>query len=97
MTGEKGFLFMITKEQKKEIIEKFGKNITDSGCPAVQVALLTKRIENLTPHFGEHKKDFHSKRGLFKLIGQRRSLLRYIMKKDVESYKGLIKELGLRK
>lgn len=84
-------------DQKQEIIAKFGKTPTDTGSPAVQVALLTARITYLTDHFKTHKKDHHSRRGLLKLVGQRRRLLKYIMKNDITQYRDLIAELGIRK
>lgn len=84
-------------DQKQEIIAKFGKTPTDTGSPAVQVALLTARITYLTDHFKTHKKDHHSRRGLLKLVGQRRRLLQYVMQKDVAQYRELIAELGIRK
>jgi len=82
---------------KKEIIEKHGRDATDTGSPEVQVALLTARINHLTNHLRTHKKDFHSRRGLLKLVGQRRGLLDYIRRRDVVKYRALIGELGLRK
>ncbi len=88
---------MITKERAKEIVAKFGKNENDSGSTEVQIALLTERIQNLTPHFQANKKDFHSMRGLLKMVGQRRSLLRYLRKTSETRYQETIKELGLRK
>lgn len=88
---------MLTKEAKKEIVAKFGKDENDTGTPEVQVALLTARINYLTEHFKEHKHDHHSRRGLLKLVGSRRSLLGYIRRQDVNRYRSLIKELGLRK
>lgn len=88
---------MLTKEEKKEIVAKYGKDENDTGTPEVQVALLTARINYLTGHFKEHKHDHHSRRGLLKLVGSRRSLLGYIRRKDVNRYRSLIKELGLRK
>jgi small subunit ribosomal protein S15 len=88
---------MITKAEKEEIKKKFGKNEKDSGSPEVQVAILTKRINNLMPHFDKNKHDYHSKRGLLKLIGKRRSLLKYVARIKPEGYSELIKELGLRK
>ncbi len=87
----------LTKERKAEIIAKFGKNETDTGSIEVQIALLTEDIANLTDHFKEHKKDHHSRRGLLKMVGQRRSLLNYLLKEDVTRYRTLIKELKLRK
>ena len=82
---------------KKEIIAKFGRNPEDTGSPEVQVALLTARIELLTEHLKEHKKDHHSRRGLLKMVGQRRGLLNYLKDSDIERYRALISELGLRK
>ncbi len=84
-------------DQKQEIIAKFGKTPTDTGSPVVQVALLTARITYLTEHFQTHKKDHHSRRGLLKLVGQRRRLLKYIMKQDITQYRDLIAQLGIRK
>jgi small subunit ribosomal protein S15 len=84
-------------ERKVEIISNFRKHDTDTGSPEVQVALLTTRIKDLTEHFKSHKQDFHSRRGLLKLVGQRRRLLNYLKKNDVERYRSLIKSLGLRK
>lgn len=83
--------------QKKEIIEKFKTHDKDTGSPEVQIALLTDRINLLTEHFKVHAKDFHSRRGLLKLVGQRRRLLDYLKKKDLGRYRGLIKELGIRR
>ena len=82
---------------KKAIVAKFGKNENDTGSPEVQVALLTERIKQLTEHLREHKKDFHSRRGLLMMVGQRRGLLDYIKKRDVVKYRELIAELGIRK
>jgi len=82
---------------KKAIIEKFGRAPQDTGSPEVQVALLTNRINHLTEHLKIHKKDHHSRRGLLMMVGQRRGLLDYIMKNDIEKYRGLIAELGIRK
>ena len=87
----------MTTEQKKDIIAKFGKNENDTGSTEVQVALLTKRIADLNAHLAVHKKDHHSRRGLLKLVGQRKNLLRYLMETDIESYRNLIAELGIRK
>ncbi|MBW1658889.1 MAG: 30S ribosomal protein S15 [Deltaproteobacteria bacterium] len=87
----------LTAERKGEIIQKFKVHDSDTGSPEVQVALLTERISYLTEHFKVHKKDFHSRRGLLKLVGQRRRLLDYLKRKDVERYRKLIKELGLRR
>ncbi len=88
---------MITAQETKEIVEKFGKDANDTGSTAVQIALITRRIENLKPHFGKHIHDYHSNRGLLKLVGQRKRLLRYYFSKNREGYAKLIKELGLRK
>ena len=86
-----------TAEKTKAIIEQFKTHDTDTGSCEVQIALLTERISYLTDHFKRHGKDHHSRRGLLKLVGQRRSLLRYLQKKDVMKYRALIKELGIRK
>jgi len=88
---------VLTPEAKKEIIERFKTNEQDTGSPEVQIALLSNRIKYLTEHFKVHKKDHHSRRGLLKLVGQRRRLLNYLKRKDMEKYKNLIKELGIRK
>ena len=87
----------LSKEEKQEIINKFGDNENDSGKAEVQIALLTARINKLTDHFSEHKKDHHSRRGLLMMVGKRRRLLNYITRKDVERYRSIIKELQLRK
>ena len=84
-------------EQKKEILGKFGVHPTDTGSPEIQVALLSERIKYLTEHFKTHQKDHHSRRGLLKLVGQRKRLLSYLRKKDAERYRTLIQELGIRK
>ena len=84
-------------EKTKEIVKEFGSNQSDTGKTEVQVALLTERINYLTEHFKLHKKDHHSRRGLLKLVGQRRRLLNYLAAKDVERYRALIKKLGLRR
>jgi small subunit ribosomal protein S15 len=83
--------------KKSEIIEKFKIHPTDTGSSEVQIALLTDRIQYLTEHFKEHKKDHHSRQGLLKLVGQRRSLLDYLKKKDINKYRNILQELGLRK
>ena len=88
---------VLTAGTKREIIERFKVHETDTGSPEVQIALLTSRIKYLTDHFKVHKKDHHSRRGLLKLVGQRRRLINYLKKKDVEKYRDLIKELGIRK
>ncbi len=87
----------LSKEEKQEIISKFGANDKDSGKAEVQIALLTARINKLTDHFAEHKKDHHSRRGLLMMVGKRRRLLNYIARKDIERYRSTIKELKLRK
>ncbi len=84
-------------EKKSEIIEKFKTHATDTGSSEVQIALLSDRINYLTEHFKVHKKDHHSRRGLLKLVGQRRRLLDYLKRKDVNKYRALIQELGIRK
>ena len=86
-----------TTERKKEIIEQFKVHETDTGSCEVQIALLTNRIKYLTEHFQTHAKDHHSRRGLLKLVGQRRNLLKYLQKKDIEKYRSLIQQLGIRK
>ena len=87
----------LPKEKKSEIIKKHGKNDKDTGTTSVQIALLTERINELTEHFKTHKKDHHSRRGLLKLVGQRRRLLDYLKRKDLEAYRKLIEELGIRR
>ncbi len=87
----------MTKEEKQEIIKKFGKSDNDSGKSEVQIALLTKRINDLTEHFHAHKKDHHSRRGLMMMVGRRRRLLDYLTAKDIERYRTIIKELNIRK
>ena len=87
----------ITQERKAELIKEFGKNDKDSGSAAVQVAILSERIRNLTEHLKSHKKDFGSRRGLLTMVGQRRSLLDYIKSGNVATYKVLIEKLGLRR
>jgi len=84
-------------EKKAEIIKKFGTHENDTGSSEVQIALLTHRIIYLTEHFKTHKKDHHSRRGLLKLVGQRRRLLNYLRSKNVDGYRALIQELGIRK
>lgn len=86
-----------TRERKKELIRKFGKSENDTGHSAVQIALLTERINQLTEHFQHHPKDFASRRGLLKMVGQRRRLLNYLMKKDMKMYQSLIQSLGIRR
>ena len=87
----------ITQERKAELIREFGKNDKDSGSPAVQVAILTERIRNLTEHLKSHKKDLGSRRGLLTMVGQRRSLLDYIKTGNQVAYESLIEKLGLRR
>ncbi len=84
-------------EEKLAVISKFAKREGDTGSPEVQIALLTARIEGLTEHFKIHKKDFHSRTGLLKLVGHRRKLLKYLKEKDISRYRALIEQLGLRK
>ena len=86
-----------TAEQKKAVVEQYRQSETDTGSPEVQVALLTAHITHLAPHFAAHKKDHHSRRGLLRMVNQRRKLLEYLKKKDSDRYKALIASLGLRK
>lgn len=88
---------MLTKENKQKIITEYGLNDKDTGSTEVQIALLTARIQDLTEHFKTHKKDHSSRRGLLKLVGQRRTLLKYLKKKDLDSYRTILKKLNLRK
>lgn len=88
---------MMRKEQKQQIIEENKKHEGDTGSPEVQVAILSKRISDLTEHLKVHKKDHHSRRGLLKMVGQRRNMLNYLAKKDINRYRALIAKLGLRK
>lgn len=88
---------MISKESKQELINTFQRHEGDTGSPEVQIAILTKRISELTEHLREHKNDHHSRRGLYKMIGQRRGLLNYLMKEDIERYRTIIEKLGLRR
>lgn len=87
----------ITKERKQELIHEFATAANDTGSPEVQIAVLTERIRNLSDHMGEHKKDFHSRRGLLMMVGQRRRLLDYLKKKSVERYQTVIQKLGIRR
>jgi small subunit ribosomal protein S15 len=87
----------LTREQKHDIVGKHGKHGTDTGSPQVQIALMTRRINELTEHLRQHKHDHHSRRGLLKLVGRRRRLLNYLQRSDLEGYRALIKELGLRR
>jgi len=88
---------VLSKEKKTEIIDRFKKHDSDTGSPEVQVAILTEQINVLTEHLKIHSKDHHSRRGLLKMVGQRRRLLNYLQREDVERYRGLVKALGLRK
>ena len=88
---------MMTTERKAEIIKEYGRTTNDTGSPEVQVALLTERINVLTEHLKENKKDHHSRRGLLKMVGKRRGLLDYLKKNDLEGYRALIAKLGIRK
>ena len=88
---------MLRKEEKTAVIEANRKHDTDTGSPEVQIAILTKRINDLTEHLKTHKKDHHSRRGLLKMVGRRRNLLNYLMKKDINRYRETIEKLGIRK
>jgi small subunit ribosomal protein S15 len=87
----------LTKEAKQDLIKKHGRSQTDTGSPEVQIAMLTERINQLTEHLRTHKHDHYSRRGLLKLVGRRRRFLNYLQKHDLEGYRALIKELGLRR
>jgi small subunit ribosomal protein S15 len=87
----------LTSEEKREIVTRFGRSEADTGATEVQIALLTRRINHLTEHLREHRHDHHSRRGLLMLVGQRRRFLNYLQKKDLEGYRSLIRELGLRR
>jgi len=87
----------ITAERKNELVKEYATKEGDTGSPEVQVAILSERIKNLTGHLGDHKKDFHSRRGLLVMVGQRRSLLDYLKRKDAARYEQLIARLGLRR
>jgi small subunit ribosomal protein S15 len=87
----------LTKERKQELIGRFGSSEQDTGSAAVQIALLTERINELTEHLRQHTKDHHSRRGLLMLVGKRRRLLRYLETTDLDRYRGLVAELGLRR
>lgn len=87
----------MTKEEKLQILQKYGANEKDSGKAEVQIALITKRINDLTDHFNVHKKDHHSRRGLMMMVGKRRRLLDYLIDKDIARYRTIIKELNIRK
>ena len=88
---------MLLKEEKTAVIEANKTHENDTGSPEVQIAILTKRINDLTEHLKTHKKDHHSRRGLLKMVGHRRNLLNYLMKKDIERYRAIIAKLGIRK
>ena len=88
---------MTSKERKAELIKEYGRSENDTGSPEVQVALLTERIRDLTEHLKINKKDHHSRRGLLKMVGQRRNMLEYLKKTDINRYRALIERLGLRK
>jgi small subunit ribosomal protein S15 len=88
---------MLTPERKQELIETYRVHEGDTGSPEVQIAILTERITYLTEHLKEHKKDHHSRRGLLKMVGQRRGLLNYLMAKDIERYRSIISKLNIRK
>jgi small subunit ribosomal protein S15 len=92
-----GGALTLTKEAKNEIVKKHGSSQTDTGSTKVQIALLTQRINDLTEHLRAHPKDHYSRRGLLKLVGRRRRFLTYLQKQDLEGYRALIKELGLRR
>lgn len=92
-----GGMNMISKEKKLEIIKNYGRTPEDTGSPEVQIALLSERITELTEHLKNNPKDHHSRRGLLKMVGQRRGLLEYLKKNDIEGYRTLIERLGLRK
>jgi small subunit ribosomal protein S15 len=87
----------LTQERKREITEQYGRDANDTGRTEVQVAMLTERINSLTEHLRTHNHDFHSRRGLLMLVGKRRRFLNYLQKSDLERYRGLVKELGLRR
>ncbi len=87
---------MLSQEKKQEIIEEFQRDENDTGSPEVQIAILTARIDELTDHLKEHKGDNHSRRGLLKMVGKRKSLLKYLSNSDVERYRELIEKLGIR-
>lgn len=88
---------MLSKEKKQSIIDSYKLHETDTGSPEVQIAILTERINQLTEHLKIHKKDHHSRRGLLKMVGVRRRLLNYLMKKDIERYRNVVNKLGIRK
>ena len=87
----------LTKEQKQEIVKKFGKTGSDSGSPEVQIAILTQRINELASHFESHKRDLHSRTGLLRMVGKRRRLLDYLQSRNIDRYRKIVEELHLRK
>ena len=87
----------LTRERKQELVQRFGEGEADTGRPEVQIALMTERINQLTEHLRTHRKDHHSRRGLLMLVGRRRRLLNYLQRDDLERYRALIRELGLRR
>lgn len=87
---------MLTREEKKELIAEYGANEADTGSPEVQIAMLSKRIAELTEHLKTHPKDHHSRRGMFQMIGRRRGLLNYLKERDIERYRSIVERLGLR-
>jgi small subunit ribosomal protein S15 len=87
----------LTLEEKRDIVRRFGKDESDTGSPEVQIALLSARISQLTEHLRDHRKDHHSRRGLLMLVGQRRRLLNYLQRRQLERYREIIRELGLRR
>ena len=90
-------VYTMLAQEKTEIMQKYATHEGDTGSPEVQIAVLTKRINDLTEHLKEHKKDHHSRRGLLKMVGHRRNLLNYLMKKDINRYRAIIEKLGIRK
>jgi len=97
MAQSKEVLQLITKEEKQELIDRYGKDGTDTGTAEVQIAIFSKRIDVLTEHLKNHSKDHSTRRGLLKLVGKRRRLLNYLMERDIERYRAIIAELGIRK
>lgn len=88
---------MITKDEKQDLVSTYGKSATDTGAPEVQIAIFTKRINELTEHLKTHQKDHSTRRGLLQLVGKRRRLLNYLMDRDIERYRKIIQDLGIRK
>lgn len=88
---------MITSEEKQKLVDTYGKDANDTGAPEVQIAIFSKRISRLTDHLKDHPKDHSTRRGLLKLVGKRRRLLNYLMSRDIERYRSIIGELGIRK